>query len=282
MQSTNYSIKPIKCLNDNYCYIIEFTNKSAILIDASEAAPILAYIKERRLNLNHLILTHDHNDHHSGLSEIVSAHPNLCIHAESSVKYSKYEINQLDSTASLKIESEEISIHKTPGHLPKCITIKLDHNFFVGDLIFFAGSGIIMNDPKLLHEQWKSLQWLISQPHSSQLYFGHDLGAANLKFALNFEPSNTKLASLYQDFQSNKSPLFFSGSIETELEINPYLRTHLAEVQHNIDRILAIAVNELGLSELDFATKTAEDYFAKLRLIKNNWLSIVKYSKRNS
>ena len=60
-------IKIVKCLTDNYSYII-FDEKTlyAAVIDPSEADPIINQIEQNNLVLKYILNTHHHYDHVGG------------------------------------------------------------------------------------------------------------------------------------------------------------------------------------------------------------------------
>ena len=62
----------IKCLNDNYSYII-FNPKTllAAVIDPSEANPIINEIEKNNLKLKYILNTHHHYDHVGGNSRLM-------------------------------------------------------------------------------------------------------------------------------------------------------------------------------------------------------------------
>ena len=60
-------IKTIKCLQDNYSYIIvDKTINSACVIDPSEALPIIEFLEKNKINLDFILNTHHHYDHVGG------------------------------------------------------------------------------------------------------------------------------------------------------------------------------------------------------------------------
>ena len=61
------NIKIIKCLEDNYSYlIIDEKNNSACVVDPSESKPIENFIKENKIELKFILNTHHHYDHIGG------------------------------------------------------------------------------------------------------------------------------------------------------------------------------------------------------------------------
>ena len=64
-------IEIIKCLQDNYSYlIIDETNKNACVVDPSEAKPVINFIENNQINLKYILNTHHHYDHVGGNLEL--------------------------------------------------------------------------------------------------------------------------------------------------------------------------------------------------------------------
>ena len=64
-------IEIIKCLQDNYSYlIIDEENQTACVIDPSESAPIINYLDNSKINLKFILNTHHHYDHVGGNIEL--------------------------------------------------------------------------------------------------------------------------------------------------------------------------------------------------------------------
>ena len=57
-------VTSIPCLTDNYAYIINDVNSKIVgVIDPSEAAPVITFLKKNNLKLNYILNTHHHLDH---------------------------------------------------------------------------------------------------------------------------------------------------------------------------------------------------------------------------
>ena len=64
-------IEIIKCLEDNFAYLlIDELTKSTIVIDPSEAEPIINRIESLNLKLRFIMNTHHHYDHVGGNKEL--------------------------------------------------------------------------------------------------------------------------------------------------------------------------------------------------------------------
>jgi hypothetical protein len=62
-------IVTIPCLKDNYAYLVNGPDGTC-LIDAPEAAPIIAALDARGWKLGSLLITHHHHDHVGGVEEL--------------------------------------------------------------------------------------------------------------------------------------------------------------------------------------------------------------------
>ena len=64
-------VEIIKCLQDNYSYIIvDEENQIACVIDPSEAQPIINFVEEKKIYLKYILNTHHHYDHIGGNEEL--------------------------------------------------------------------------------------------------------------------------------------------------------------------------------------------------------------------
>ena len=64
----------IPCRQDNYAYLLHDPKTGATaLIDAPEAAPILAALSVRGWQLGQILITHHHTDHVEGVAELRAA-----------------------------------------------------------------------------------------------------------------------------------------------------------------------------------------------------------------
>ena len=64
-------IEIIKCLQDNYSYlIIDEIRQTACVVDPSEAKPIINFLKNKKIKLKYILNTHHHFDHVGGNLEL--------------------------------------------------------------------------------------------------------------------------------------------------------------------------------------------------------------------
>jgi hydroxyacylglutathione hydrolase len=217
-------VQPIRCLKDNFNYII-FDNESrkAVLIDATDAASIQSFLIEQDLNLCAILITHHHADHLSGLSELI-AMQNTPIWA-SQITLDRAQLNNLLKIHTIApnleigwlelLGSDEIAHARlnqkpnqdqpiitgistpghTQGHFAYYLKSKNEFNLFTGDILFSFGCGRCFDGSP--QELFASLQKIKNLPQSTRLHFGHDYGEQNFRF-WNWAHEN-KLDAQYPD-----------------------------------------------------------------------------------
>ncbi len=60
------NVEIIKCLEDNYSYLIIDSKKNACVVDPSEEGPVIASVESNQANLKYILNTHHHFDHIGG------------------------------------------------------------------------------------------------------------------------------------------------------------------------------------------------------------------------
>lgn len=138
------------------CYLIfEKDSKSAFLVDAAPAAEqIKEFIREQRLNLEFIVLTHGHFDHIGGLNAFEEP---FYIHVKDAAFLKDANLNFsaflgysftvardhqiLETGPSLSFRGRNIEVLHTPGHTPGSVSLKIENWLFSGDALFFDSIG---------------------------------------------------------------------------------------------------------------------------------------------
>ena len=110
-------IQIIKCLKDNYSYlIIDETNNNACVIDPSEAKPIIDFIENNKINLKYILNTHHHFDHVGGNTELKKKYNSNVV----GFKGDKARIPEIDTLVDdhdiWEKDNFEAKIYHIPGH----------------------------------------------------------------------------------------------------------------------------------------------------------------------
>ena len=107
------TVHVLKALQDNYIYLIE-NQGNYLVIDPSEAKPVVDFLKKNQVKLDAILITHHHSDHVGGVPELIT---------EYSPKIYATDFDYDFKVDTLMQEGHEISIIglavktlKTPGH----------------------------------------------------------------------------------------------------------------------------------------------------------------------
>ena len=221
-------IEIIKCLQDNYAYIIiDETNGLSIVIDPSESKPIIDYVEKNKLNLKFILNTHHHFDHVGGNKELKKKYNLKVVGFEGD----KNRIPEIDVTLSDKeiwrSNNFETKIYHIPGHTSGhiCYHFFKQNILFTGDTLFSLGCGRIFEGT--YEEMFSSLQLIKGFPLDTKIYCGHEYTLNNSNFCINYDKENSALKdkiNLIKNKLDNNLPTI-PTTIKEELECNIFLRS---------------------------------------------------------
>ena len=63
-------VQPIAAYDDNYIWLVS-DGHCAVVVDPGDAQPVIAYLKERHLTLQAILITHHHADHVGGIVDLL-------------------------------------------------------------------------------------------------------------------------------------------------------------------------------------------------------------------
>ena len=252
-----FDITAIPALQDNYIWTIH-DDSHAVVVDPGEAAPVLAFLNARGLELQAILCTHRHNDHIGGIAKLREVynvpvygrrHPNNPHITDDLREGGKLKLAGPDFNLGIEFDIIEI-----PGHLDDHIAFIAPGLLFCGDVLFGAGCGRnFEGTPAQLH---RSLQRLASLPGTTRVYCAHEYTAANLRFALACEPDNPavkqRAAATQQLRAANQITL--PSTIALEKATNPFLRCTQPEIIATLQQRGLTDTSESGISELGVFT----------------------------
>ena len=221
-------IKIIKCLQDNYAYlVIDESNSLSIVIDPSESKPIINYVEKNKLNLKFILNTHHHFDHVGGNKELKKKY-NLKVIG---FKGDKNRIPEIDIALSDKeiwrSNNFETKIYHIPGHTSGhiCYHFFKQNILFTGDTLFSLGCGRIFEGTYEL--MFSSLQLIKSFPPKTQIYCGHEYTLKNSDFCIKYAEKNFALIEKIKIIKNklDKGLPTIPSTIKEELECNIFLRS---------------------------------------------------------
>ncbi|WP_100656881.1 hydroxyacylglutathione hydrolase [Alteromonas flava] len=233
---TGVSITPIPAFVDNYIWCF-YDDKRCVVVDPGDAKPVVTFCQQHQLELTAVLITHHHADHTGGLPELCKHWPGLRVIGPQNPK-----ITHLNETVT---ENDSVEI-KQLGLLFKVIEIPghtLDHIGFIGhggvlcgDTLFSAGCGrLFEGSPEQMRQ---SLAKLSALPDTTLVWCTHEYTLANMDFARAVEPNNAALMErlTWAQTQREADQPTLPSKISIEKAINPFLRSHSAEIQQSVQR----------------------------------------------
>ena len=218
------SVEIINQLNDNYSYLISSNeNNSSIIIDPAESNKILDVLKKNKLNLNYIFITHNHNDHTSGVAGLVKAYPEVKVFSPS--KLNSISVNLISDGNRITTDLNEFEVIHAPGHtLDHIILCDQKNNLiFVGDVLFRLGCGRVFEGT--LEQMHNSLTKLLNLSDKMLVYCGHEYTLNNIKFLEHIFKKNKILESakknIISELSLNKKSIPFH--LGDEKKYNPFL-----------------------------------------------------------
>ena len=219
-------IEIIKCLNDNYSYLIyeKLTNKVSI-VDPSEFETCDKIIQKYE-KLDFILNTHHHFDHVDGNLQLKKKYKaNVLGFANDKDRIPGIDI-LLKENEKFKIGNLEFKVIFIPGHTKGHIAYFFEKEkiLFSGDTLFSLGCGRVFEGT---HKQmFESLNKLKSLPKETKIYCGHEYTKRNLDFCIKYDLNNKLLKKKEKliDLQLKNSLPTIPTSIKEELNTNIFLR----------------------------------------------------------
>lgn len=250
----------------NFTYILELNNQTAIVIDPWDDHEVNQQLNQLKLSLKAIINTHEHWDHTQGNLALAEKHQCEVWAHENGLGKIPGLTRLLTANELIDLDNEnQLLVLDTPGHTFAhcCFLIKENGQskaVFTGDTLFNAGVGNCHNggDPEILFETiQKHFQ---SLDNHIVVYPGHDYLENNLRFTLNFEPSNTIAKEwLTKVHEKDYQPGKLNTTIGDEKSFNSFMRLDNKEL-----------INSLSLNDIN-ATSTNKQVFLALRALRNKW-----------
>jgi hydroxyacylglutathione hydrolase len=244
------------CLSDNFGVLIHDPATGATAsIDAPDAAPVEAALKQTGWTLTDILVTHHHADHTAGVGPLKAKY-NCRVVGPNSDKFRAVD-EFIGEGQSVKVGGLTARVLETPGHTLDHISYIFDADriAFVGDTLFSIGCGRVIEGTP--HQMWNSLLKLRALPDDMQFFCGHEYTQANIKFALTIEPDNKALLARAKEADALRAAgkPTIPATIGAEKESNCFLRADIPSV--------AAAVGMQG--------KSPADVFAEVRARKNKF-----------
>jgi hydroxyacylglutathione hydrolase len=258
-------IEPIEAFSDNYIWLLH-DGHTALVVDPGDAAPVIAALRSRQLQLAAILVTHHHGDHVGGLRDLLDRWP-VPVHgpAREPIAGVSHRLNEGDEVAVYALDAR-FRVLDVPGHTAGHIAYYAERlpgraapALFCGDTLFSAGCGRLFEGTAA--QMMQSLAKLAALPADTEVYCTHEYTLSNLAFAAAAEPVNAARDAYAAWCRGRRDALqpTLPSSIGREKAINPFLRCELRPVA---DAVTAHAGTALP---------TALDVFAAMRQWKNSF-----------
>ncbi len=220
-------IEIIKCLKDNYSYlIINKTDLSSCVIDPSEAQPIINFVESNKINLKYILNTHHHYDHVGGNIELKKKYNSKVI----GFVGDKDRIPGIDVLVKDNQVWEEdkfkAKIYHIPGHTIGHIAYHFfeEKKIFTGDTLFSLGCGRIFEGT--YEQMFNSLNKIKKLPEDTKIYCGHEYTLQNSNFCIANDSKNFKLKNKILKIKDklNKGIPTVPTTLIEEIECNIFLK----------------------------------------------------------
>lgn len=218
-------IVTIPCLSDNYAYLIR-DGATTSLVDAPEAAPIIAALDARGWALDQILITHHHHDHVGAVDALRAKYG--CTVLGPAAEADKMPaldrpLREGDSGDAGDLRFEVIDV---PGHTLGHIA----YHFPALPALFCADSLMVMGCGRLFEGtpamMWQSLEKMAALDPATLICSGHEYTQSNMRFALSIDPDNAALALRAQDVDRLRAAgkATVPAPLAQELATNPFLR----------------------------------------------------------
>ena len=220
-------IEIIKCLKDNYSYlIINETDLSACVIDPSEAQPIINFVESNKINLKYILNTHHHYDHVGGNIELKKKYNSKVIgFVEDKDRIPGIDVLVKDNQV-WEEDKFKAKIYHIPGHTIGHIAYHFfeEKKIFTGDTLFSLGCGRIFEGT--YEQMFNSLNKIKKLPEDTKIYCGHEYTLQNSNFCIANDSKNFKLKNKILKIKDklNKGIPTVPTTLIEEIECNIFLK----------------------------------------------------------
>ena len=230
-------IRIIKCLSDNYSYLIRDKKTNLVgIIDPSEFNPVDLEISKTYKKLDFILNTHHHNDHVGGNIDLKEKY-------NSKIICSTYDQKRIPGADIKKSDGDKFSLGETnfkiihiPGHTLGHIAFYSEEasTIFTGDTLFSLGCGRIFEGT--FEQMFESLKKIQNLPKNTMMYCGHEYTKNNGQFCLSIDKDNSKLKDRiqYVKNKAKKNLPTLPVTLGEELETNIFLRCDDKKIKNNL------------------------------------------------
>jgi len=239
------NIIQIPAFTDNYFWLMfEDNNKSAVVVDPGDSAPVIKSLMDNNLELTDILITHHHNDHIGGISNLKNVFPKVNIFGPLDSRIPTNNIVKGEDIIKLDSLNEEFRVLDVRGHTNSHIAYYFDKKLFCGDTLFSCGCGRLFEGT---HEDMhKALTKIKKLPKETLIYCAHEYTLDNIGFAKLLDPNNQDLIAREKEVKKILKEGGYSvpSVLENELKINPFLRFDHKNVISSVENHFNLKLNK--------------------------------------
>lgn len=217
------NIFPVRAFKDNYIWIIH-NQQVALIIDPGNAAPVLNWIDQQKLQPLAILCTHHHSDHTGGIAALVQEF-SIPVYgpANETIPNITHPLTE-DDTLNFPALALTLDVLDIPGHTAGHIAYYGHQSLFCGDTLFSCGCGRIFEGSP--QQMFTSLQKLARLPDETRVYCAHEYTLSNIQFARILDPDNTNLLQWEHEAQQKLAQQLptLPTNLALEKTVNPFLR----------------------------------------------------------